>query len=281
MKAFTKMHGTGNDFVVVDGRSVDEDWSRLAAEVCDRHFGIGSDGLLVVLPSEVAQVRMRMFNPDGSEAEMCGNGIRVFTKWVAESGAATLQGDTLRVETKAGIRDCRAFFEGPLVRQVRVAMGTPIVDPTAIPVAVEARPPVKDLRLDLPSGEIRVTCVSMGNPHAVQFIAANPFEYPMAEVGPTVERHPLFPKGTNFHAIRVIDRGLIEVRTWERGAGLTLACGTGVCASAVAARLHGLADDAVRVRVPGGELRVEWDGEGEVYMTGPAQRVYTGELTNN
>lgn len=278
---FTKMHGIGNDFVVVDGREDDADWPGLAVKLCDRHFGIGADGLLVVVPSERAAIRMRMFNPDGSEAEMCGNGIRAFSKWVAEAGAAPLDGHSLAVETKAGIRNCTVFEEDGLVRRVRVSMGRPILEANRIPVAVESPAPVKDLSLDLPSGQIRVSCVSMGNPHAIQFIDSDPFAYPMAEIGPTVERHPLFPKGVNFHTVRVIDRSHIEVRTWERGAGLTLACGTGFCASMVAGRLHGLLDDSAEVRGPGGSVRVEWDGAGEVYMTGPAERVFVGELTNN
>ncbi len=280
MTEFTKMHGAGNDYVVVDGRGRDEDWARFARDVCDRHYGVGSDGLLVVAPSAVAQIRMRMFNPDGSEAEMCGNGIRCFTKWVVEDGSVPVNDETIVVETGAGIRTCRVTSrsdEGK-VQQVRVDMGKPILAPQAIGVAVEAPAPILDLPLDLPSGRIEVTCVSMGNPHASLFIDTSPFEYPIGTVGPTVEKHPIFPRGTNFHAVRVVDREHLEVSTWERGAGITLACGTGVCASAVAARLHGLVGDRVDVRVPGGTLSVEWDGVGEVFMTGPVERTFTGRL---
>ncbi len=275
------MHGAGNDFVVVDGRTEQHDWAHLAVELCDRHFGVGADGLLIVSPSSRAQVAMRMFNPDGSEAEMCGNGIRAFAKWVVEDGAIAPVDDVLAVETKAGVRECRVLRESGLVRRVRVSMGRPLFEATEIGVAVESPAPIKDVPLVLPAGEIKVTCVSMGNPHAVQFIESDPAEYPLESIGPRVEHHPIFPNRVNFHVVRVLDRATLEMRTWERGAGLTLACGTGICAAVVAASIHGLVDGSVDVRAPGGTVHVDWDGRGEVLMTGPASRVFTGETTNN
>jgi len=280
---FVKMHGTGNDFVVIDGRGVDTDWSALAVAMNDRHFGIGGDGLIVALPSETADLRMRMFNPDGSEAEMCGNGLRCLAKYAIERGLAIPRDDAIRVETLAGVLTCRVWRdERGKVERVRLAMGRPRLDPREIPVLAEQAPPVIGLPLAVDGHEFAVTCVSMGNPHAVWF-APRDLDlpaYPLHVVGPLVEHHPLFPRRVNFEVAVVDTSERIRVRVWERGAGLTLACGTGACAVAVAARLNGLIGDATDIVLPGGTLHIEWDGAGEVFLTGPAVEVFTGDWPN-
>ncbi|HZP26736.1 MAG TPA: diaminopimelate epimerase [Dehalococcoidia bacterium] len=272
---FTKLHGTGNDFILLDGATAGErDWPALATQACDRHFGIGADGLILALPSERADVRMRIFNPDGSEAEMCGNGIRCLAKFHAEGGGSPHR--DLSVETLSGVLQLKLEGDGN-VERVRVNMGAPRLRPADLPVAIEAEGPVIDFALGLPTAMLRVTFVSMGNPHAVHFQSSPVSDFPLETYGPQVEQHALFPQRMNFHVARVLSPERIEVRTWERGAGPTLACGTGACATAVAARLQGLVGDRVEASVPGGTLVIEWDGQGDVYMTGPVQRVYDGE----
>lgn len=274
---FWKMHGTGNDFVVVEDLP-GVDWAALARAVCDRHVGVGGDGLLVVLPSTVADRRMRMFNPDGSEAEMCGNGLRCFVKYVLDRGlvAAAMERDArvLTVETAAGVQRAEAWPATGPVATVRVEMGRPALEPAALGMTLDAPAPVLDLAFTA-AGERRVTLVSMGNPHAVELIDGDPAAFPVGEVGPLVETHPLFPRRTNAEYVQVVDRAQLRMRVWERGAGETLACGSGACAAFVAARLHGLVDDAATVALPGGTLRIEWDGRGPVFLTGPAAVVFT------
>jgi diaminopimelate epimerase len=274
---FTKMHGTGNDFVVLDGRTATSDWSKLAVAMNDRHFGVGGDGIIVALPSDQADLRMRMFNPDGSEAEMCGNGIRCLAKFAVERSLVPANRDDLTVETLAGTLTCEVRRDQAGVSAVRVSMGRPHLDPWEIPVAVEQSPPVLGLPVPLVDRTVNVTCVSMGNPHAVWFTEESVPEFPLHAVGPLVEHHPLFPRRVNFEIVNVVSRGSVRARVWERGAGLTLACGTGACAIAVAARLNGLTGDVTDVELPGGTLRIEWDGKGEVYLTGPAVEVFDGE----
>ncbi|MCL4535113.1 MAG: diaminopimelate epimerase [Bacteroidetes bacterium] len=274
---FFKMHGAGNDFVLLDARDAgarERDWPALARAMCDRHFGVGSDGLLLVLPSTRADYRMRMFNPDGSEAEMCGNGIRCFAKYLYDRGIhASLD---LRAETLAGIRQLRIVAENGRARRVQVGMGAPILRPADIPVVAESTP-VIDLPLSVDGADLQVTCVSMGNPHAVAFISDDPDTFPLNRIGPLVERHPLFPRRVNFEIVQVRSPREAKARVWERGAGLTLACGTGACAVAVAARLKGLTEPCLRLELPGGRLELAWDGAGEVLMTGPAETVFRGE----
>jgi diaminopimelate epimerase len=277
MIPFQKSHGAGNDFVLVDARELAFDWSRLARRMCDRHFGVGSDGLLLVEHSQVADYRMRMFNPDGSEAEMCGNGIRCFAKLLFDDGLV-LSGDRVTVETLAGIQKLRVFRDGGKVVRVRVGMGAPRFQPDEIPVrgALDGGRGVQR-RLAVDGQELDVTCVSMGNPHAVAFIEAPVGEFPLERVGPLVERHADFPARTNFEIVNVLAPDRLRMRVWERGAGLTLACGTGACGVMVAARLHGHVGPRATIELPGGTLEIEWDGEGEVWMTGPAELVFTGE----
>jgi len=275
---FVKMHGAGNDFVVVDAMDgVDRDWGTLACAVCDRHFGVGADGLiLAAAPVAGGDVRMRMFNPDGSEAEMCGNGIRCLVKFAVERELVDLREGRVRVETGAGLLTVQAFVEGGRVTAARVSMGRPRLAPAEIPVLADVEPPVRNWSLTVDGQPVAVTCVSMGNPHAVHLYSRSVDGYPLEQVGPLVEHHPAFPNRVNFEVARVLARDQVEARVWERGAGLTLACGSGAAAIMVAARLNNLVDDAVDVRLPGGVLRLEWDGEGEVYLTGPAVEVFTG-----
>ena len=273
---FAKMHGTGNDFVLIDGRGQERDWSGLAVGLCDRHYGVGADGILVVAPSQVADFRMRMFNPDGSEAEMCGNGIRCFTKYVIEEGIAPDGRSELRIETLAGIHQVTARPAGGVVRAVRVGMGRPRFKPAEIPVAASGRERVMDHPIKVDGTDLRVTCLSMGNPHAVAFVDQPVGQWPLEHLGPKVEHHDFFPKRVNFGIVNVLDRGHLAARVWERGAGPTLACGSGACAVAVAARLHDMIDETVDITLPGGDLRVQWDGSGEVWLEGPAELVFKG-----
>lgn len=277
---FYKMHGLGNDFVVVEGTGMSADWPDLARRMCHRHFGIGADGLLVGEESRRADFRMRIFNPDGSEAEMCGNGIRCFAKFLYDTGRT--QRRELALETGAGVQTV-AMELGPdgRVSQVEVRMGRPRLAPEDIPMLADCHP-VIDYPLGLPSGrELSVTALSMGNPHAVCFIDGDVEAFPLEAVGPEVERHHLFPQRVNFEVCRIVSPSRLRVRVWERGAGLTLACGSGACAATVAARLRGAAERAVQVELPGGTLTVAWDGAGEVIMTGPAAFVFRGRWEEN
>ena len=274
---FTKLHGSGNDFIVVDAHGLERDWSQLAVAMCDRHLGAGADGLLLAKPSSKAGLRMALYNADGSEAEMSGNGLRCFVKYAVERGLARLRDGALTIETLAGVLTAEATLAGGRVESVRVGMGRPRFAPQEIPVAVEAEPPLLNVPLEVDRQRLAVTCLSMGNPHAVLFSIEPVDAYPLASIGPKVEHHPLFPARVNFEVARVLARDRIEARTWERGVGETLACGTGASAILVAARLLDLADERVELREPGGVLAVEWDGKGEVYLTGPAVEVFEGE----
>lgn len=276
--AFTKMHGAGNDFVVVDATGgADRDWSSMALTVCDRHFGVGADGLILAAPPVAGgDLRMRMFNPDGSEAEMCGNGIRCLVKFAVERELVRLGDGRVLVETGAGLLTVETVLESDHVVAARVSMGRPRLAPSEIPVLADVPAPVRNWSLAVDGQSIAVTCVSMGNPHAVHLYSRPVDGYPLERLGPLVEHHPAFPNRVNFEVARVLSRDSVEARVWERGAGLTLACGSGAAAVMVAARLNNLVDDAVDVRLPGGVLRLEWDGEGEVYLTGPAVEVFTG-----
>jgi diaminopimelate epimerase len=273
---FAKLHGTGNDFVMVDARSLDRDWNALAREICDRHFGVGADGLILAAPSQRAPVRMRIFNADGSEAEMSGNGMRCLVKFAVDDGIVTPNGDEFDVETGAGVMRVRITSDRGLVTSVRESMGPPRLDPREIPVAIDAPPPIKEFELKVDGRAIPVTPVSMGNPHAVYFQDKPVAGYPLHDVGPLVEHHALFPNRTNFEVVRVLSRARAEMRVWERGVGETLSCGSGASATMVAARLLDLVDNAMELSVPGGVLTLEWDGEGDVILTGPVAEVFRG-----
>ncbi len=282
---FTKLHGTGNDFIVIDARERganardrEADWPKLAEAICDRHLGAGADGLLLVYISDRADLRMGLFNADGSEAEMSGNGMRCFVKYAVDRGLMKLRDGVATVETLAGVISAEVTLAAGRVGSVRVTMGRPRFAPLEIPVAIEAEPPLEDVAMNIDGQTFAVTCLSMGNPHAVHFIHEPVEHFPLAEIGPKAERHALFPQRVNFEVARVLARDRIDVRTWERGVGETLACGTGASAVMVAARLRGLVDDRVELREPGGVLTLEWaGGDSDVYLTGPAVEVYEGE----
>ena len=273
---FLKMQGTGNDFVVVDGLkngAASHDWTALAKAMCDRHFGVGSDGLLLVEPSEQADFRMRMWNPDGSESEMCGNGIRCFGKYLYDAGLVERQ--EMKVETGAGVLDLLVHTRGGVADRVTVSMGVPEFRPERIPVAV-AGERAFDVSVPGVGLDVTVSCASMGNPHAVMFLDGPVADFPLETVGPKVEHHKLFPRRVNFEVVQRRAPGELDVRVWERGAGITLACGTGACAVAAVARAKGLTGDRTMVHLPGGALELEWDGRGEILMTGPAALVFEG-----
>ncbi len=276
---FAKMHGLGNDFVVVDGFKEhldDSILSDLAIRTCDRHFGIGGDGLILVLPSEVADHRMRMLNPDGSEPQMCGNGIRCAAKFAYEHGICTA--NPARIETLAGIMVVSLSIEGGNVVAARVEMGRPRLDRGEIPFGGPGNGRVVAENMTVEGRDYAVTCVSMGNPHCVTFVD-DVEAFPIHSIGPSFEHHPFFPERTNTEFAQIINRSELRMRVWERGAGMTLACGTGACATAVAAILNGHTDRRVTVHLDGGDLLIEWPADDtSVMMTGPAVEVFTGEI---
>ena len=273
---FTKMQGLGNDYVYVNClKEKIADPPELARKISDRHFGVGSDGLIMINPSDKADFEMEMYNADGSRAEMCGNGIRCVAKYVYDYGLTDKT--YISVETLAGIKYLDLTVENGKVSLVKVDMGQPILEPEKIPVAVKGSR-VVDEPLLVDGKEYRMTCVSMGNPHAVIFVDEDVKNLPLEKIGPSFENHTCFPKRVNTEFVRVIDRHTAEMRVWERGSGETLACGTGTCAVAVACVLNGLTEDAITVHLLGGDLYIEWDREkNTVYMTGPAEVVFDGE----
>ncbi len=281
---FTKMEGAGNDYIYVDARSIDLDWPKLSRKMSDRHFGIGGDGLILIKDSDIADLKMSMFNADGSEGEMCGNGIRCFAKYAIEHEIVAQPTNGLNVETLAGVRNIIPKYDGSIISGARVSMGAPILEPGLVPVALEPAEtyrtgPVLDYPFEMDGLGLPLSFVSMGNPHAVTFIEQPVADFPLHTIGPKVEHHPIFPRRVNFEIVNVIGPGRLDARVWERGSGETLACGTGAGAIAVAARLSGICDDKVDIKLPGGTLTIEWDGTGEVFLEGPAVEVFTGEWT--
>lgn len=281
---FSKVQGAGNDFVLVEASEVNPDWSQMATAMCDRHFGIGADGLLILLPSKLADFQMRMFNPDGSEAEACGNGLRCLVKYVIEMGLAKSGTQQITVETIAGIRKAKVYRTQGKPVKIQVSMGEPKFGARDIPVVVE---PKEENLVDITSmlnhhvsiegRELFLNFVSMGNPHAIYFWQHPVSDFPLSQLGPKVEQHKIFPNRVNFEVVKVISRRQIEVRVWERGVGETLACGTGACAAAVAAQLLGYVDNKVDIKLPSSRLEVEWNRGEEVLLSGPAEIVFTGE----
>lgn len=276
MIKFTKMHGLGNDYVYIDAINQKiENESSLAKFVSNRHFGIGSDGLILICKSEVADFKMRMFNSDGSEAEMCGNGIRCVGKFVYDKGLTNKT--TVKIETLAGIKTLILNTKDGKVEIARVDMGEPILEAEKIPV-ISTEKPVKNLELEAENKKFKFTCVSMGNPHAIT-IVENTKEFDVEKYGKVLEVDKAFPKKANIEFAQIVDRQNINMRVWERGAGETLACGTGACATAVACNLNGLTDRKVNIELLGGTLNIEWnETDNHVYMTGPAVTVFDGEL---
>ncbi|MBC7216809.1 MAG: diaminopimelate epimerase [Candidatus Caldatribacterium sp.] len=272
---FVKMHGLGNDFLLCTPEMLDSLVLSppLVQKLCDRHFGIGADGVIEVLPSEVADVKMRIWNADGSEAEMCGNGIRCLAKFAFERGMVAKE--TFRVETKAGIIVPMLLLDRGRVTRVVVDMGEPSFLPSAIPMNLEGEAALS-VPLEVEDRKFTVTGVSMGNPHAVIFELPEDWKH----YGPLIEHHPLFPRRTNVEFVRVVDPENIVVAVWERGAGATLACGTGACAAVAAGVAQGILRREVRVQLPGGELRVVWkESDNHMYLEGPAEEVCTCVLS--
>ena len=290
---FSKLQATGNDFILVDARTTEGEWSKLARAMCDRHFGIGADGLILVQDSTSADLKMRIFNSDGSEAEVSGNGLRCFARYAIEKGSTgkmpprgesrcNRDNRSLTIETLSGIRNVKAYMSGNKVNQVEVNMGLPQFQPEQIPVKVKvdipiSSGPILDYPLVIDGEKLTLSLLSMGNPHAVSFSSRPVADFPLAEIGPKVEGHPMFPQRTNFEVARVLSRGKIEARVWERGVGETLACGSGACAIAVAAQLSDYVETQVDIMLKGGTLTISWDRVGGVLLTGPVEEVFTGE----
>ncbi|BAZ41056.1 diaminopimelate epimerase [Calothrix sp. NIES-4101] len=275
---FTKYHGLGNDFILIDNRSSSTPaiTPEKAIAICDRHFGIGANGVIFALPGEDGtDYTMRIFNSDGSEPEMCGNGIRCLAAFLADLEGISRQSDQYRIHTLAGVMIPQLTPDG----QIKVDMGEPRLLAGEIPTTLSAsEEKVVEQPIEVAGKTWDVTCVSMGNPHCITFVddvAAIKLE----EIGPQFEHHPKFPQRTNTEFIQVVSRDYVKMRVWERGAGITLACGTGACASLVAAVLTGRCDRIATVELPGGSLEIEWsDIDQRVYMTGPAERVFTGKF---
>lgn len=274
---FTKMHGLGNDYVYVNCFKEEvKNPSELSKKISDRHFGIGSDGLILIKPSKVADFEMEMYNADGSRGEMCGNGIRCVAKYVYDRGLTDKT--TITVETLAGIKTLELTIKDGQTRLVRVNMGEPVLTAEQIPVRTDTERMI-DQKITAGDQEYAVTCVSMGNPHCVTFLTEDVRTFDLDTTGPLFENHPAFPNRINAEFVNVLDHDTIRMRVWERGSGETLACGTGACASAVASILNGHTGKDVTVKLLGGDLKISWEGEGTpVYMTGPAEIVFDGEI---
>lgn len=274
---FVKMHGAGNDYVYVDcfQEKLPQPPAELAPKIADRHFGVGGDGLILITPSEVADARMRMFNADGSEAEMCGNGVRCVAKYVYESGIS--RNNPLRIETGRGVLALDLLLEMNRVHKVRVNMGEPILKPGDIPTTLaEGLERAVNCPLEVDGKTLPVTCVSMGNPHCVIFVEKLTDDL-VHGLGAAIERHPAFPRRVNVEFVRVESASAVQARVWERGSGETLACGTGACAVCVAGVLTGRTNRRISVRLPGGVLDIEWSEQGPVFLTGPAVEVFRGD----
>ena len=274
---FTKLQGAGNDFILVEADKKQYNWSKLAIAMCHRHFGIGADGLLL-LAVDKAELKMRVFNPDGSEAEACGNGLRCLVRYALDRGLIDKKAAEISVATKAGVRKARLHTKGNKTI-IQTGMGEPKFSAEDIPLALEAKPaePILNYPITINGRKLALSFISMGNPHAVCFGQEPVADFPLSQLGPGVERHSIFPNRTNFEVARVLEQNQIEARVWERGVGETLACGSGACAIAIIAKLHDYTDGKVNIILPGGTLGVEWDGVGEAFLSGPAEIVFSGE----
>lgn len=280
MLKFTKMHGLGNDYVYLDctKNSIPDNVEDLARFVSNRHFGIGSDGLILICKSDICDFKMKMYNLDGSEAGMCGNGIRCVGKFVYDKGLTDKQNIT--IETLAGIKTLELNIVSGKVETVKVDMGEPILEAKKIPVKLDVKEPkeVRDLQITALDKTFKFTCVSMGNPHAVA-IVENVKEFDVEKYGSILEVDSHFPEKANIEFIEIVNKNTVKMRVWERGSGETFACGTAACAVMVACNLNGLVDDKVTIQLLGGELEIKWDkSNNHVYMTGPATTVFEGEL---
>ena len=282
---FSKLQATGNDFILVDARTMEAEWPKLARAMCDRHFGAGADGLILVQNSTSADLKMRLFNSDGSEAEVSGNGLRCFAKYTIEEGLTgkmpsrvEQSNRSLTIETLSGARQVKAHMSRNRVNRAEVNMGSPRFQPEQIPVKVKVDIiPILNYPLVIDGKKLTLALLSIGNPHAVSFLSQPVADFPLSEIGAKVEKHPMFPQRTNFEVARVLSRGRIEARVWERGVGETLACGSGASALAVAARLLDYVDRQVDIILAGGTLTVSWDMVGEVLLSGLVEEVFRGE----
>jgi len=278
---FTKLQGAGNDFVLIETSDAERDWSQLAIAMCDRHFGVGADGLLLLAPSKIADFQMREFNPDGSESEACGNGLRCLVKYVMDTKLTNAGAREVSIATIPGVRRFQPDKTGGT--GIKVGMGIPRFAAEDIPVVMEpGKRGLVDIKLitypvTVAGKELALSLVSMGNPHAVYFQQNPVADFPLAQVALEVRQLPIFPNEVNLEVVRVVNRKQIEARVWERGVGETLACGSGACAIAVAAQLKGYTDHKVDIKFCGGTLEVEWDGAGEAFLRGPAEIMFTGE----
>lgn len=278
MMKFTKMHGLGNDYVYMDctKSGVPDNVETLAQFVSDRHFGVGSDGLILICASDICDFKMKMYNMDGSEAQMCGNGIRCVGKFVYDKGLTNKTNIT--VETLAGVKVLNLNVKNGKVETVKVDMGEPILEAKKIPVILDEKEQVKNLKIVALDKDFNFTCVSMGNPHAIT-IVENVDSFDVEKYGSVLEIDKHFPEKANIEFIQIINRNTIKMRVWERGSGETMACGTGACATAVACNLNGLVEDEVTVKLLGGDLNIRWNKEdNHIYMTGPATTVFEGEI---
>jgi len=278
---FVKMHGLGNDFVLIDclHKSLGDSsfFSGLAKKLCHRNFGIGADGIILILPSSKEDLRMRIFNSDGTEAQMCGNGIRCFAKYAYEN--KLISKIKFTVETLAGIITPELIFKDKEVSGIKVDMGIPKLRRREIPMEGKDAPTVVNETVKINSKQsFKITCVSMGNPHCIIFVN-DVQSIPVEKVGPKIENHPLFPEKTNVEFIQILNKQEINFRVWERGVGETLACGTGACAALVAAVLNKKTDRQALIHLPGGDLDIRWADDGHIYMTGPAELVFRGEIS--
>ena len=274
---FTKMHGLGNDFIFFENPDNTEmNYSAMAVKMCHRQLGIGADGIIAVLPSVAADLRMRIINSDGSEANMCGNAIRCFARYTYERGL--VQTKKFQIETFAGIIIPEVITENDQVVSVRVNMGFPMTERKFIPMLGDEKEAIQ-VPVQVGDQEFRITSLLMGVPHTMIFVH-NLKTTAVERIGRAIEKHPLFPNGTNVNFVEVIDRKRVKVRTWERGAGATLACGTGCCASAVASIINHHTDRKVTVELQYGELEIEWAEDGAVFMTGPEEESFSGEIKN-
>ena len=279
---FTKMHGAGNDYVYINGYVYDDyDWPEISKKVSDRHTGSGSDGLIVAMPSSDADLKMKMFNADGSEGDMCGNGIRCLVSFAMDQGLISEDSTIKNVETNSGILTVEPIFSNNKMSEAVVDMGKPIFDPDLIPVKVPAGAnPVLQYEVQLDGISVQLAFVSMGNPHAVLFLDEPVDNFNLGKIGPMVQALPIFPESVNFEIANILSPNHIKARVWERGSGLTMACGTGACAVAVAAHLAGFTETKVDLDMPGGTLNLQWDGLGtSVMMKGPVETSFYGEWT--
>ena len=278
---FTKMHGAANDYVFVDARDINTDWNKLAIQISDRNKGIGSDGLILALESDEYDVKMRMFNSDGSEGDMCGNGIRCLAAFAIKTGFVKKDKQPIFIETKSGIKSVTPIIQNNIISAAKVNMGKPIFQPKLIPVKIESQhEKIVDYPLVVGGTQFDINCVSMGNPHAISFISEPVDSIDLIKLGPLVENHLFFPKRINFEIVNVINESYVKARVWERGSGITMACGTGACAIVCAGINAVILERKVQVELPGGILLIEWSGNNndDVMMTGPLEEVFEGTI---